>query len=264
MLFVALLAIALLLFITNPELLEDIWLWIIGFIGYIILIIEKGVKSISRVFSSKVNDKQFSRIPHQSQTLASEKTGKALEEPLAQKIERIEQHLRNEPTTESNLDNTTLTVLRYLDDGETSLGLLFLRDKFFAYTLEDTFRAEKVKSKTRVPSGSYNLAFYEQDTDLTRKYRINRPWFKYHLEIKGIPNFQNVYIHIGNTHQDTAGCLLIADGVHAYGPEKMILQSRIAFERFYKTISALLQSGEKVTIRILNEDWFEHAKLQPV
>ncbi|MGD1892097.1 MAG: DUF5675 family protein [Cyclobacteriaceae bacterium] len=162
------------------------------------------------------------------------------------------------------MGNSTITVLRYLDDGKTSLGLLFLKNKFFAYTLEDTFKAEKVAGETRIPAGKYPLRFNLNNTPLTLAYRQRFPWFKHHLEIEDIEGFDNVYVHIGNTHQDTQGCILIADGVTTSSSEKMITHSRLAFQRFYQRISALLLVGEEVTFRILDEDWIEQAKLQPI
>jgi hypothetical protein len=114
---------------------------------------------------------------------------------------------------------------------------------------------------TRIPAGIYPIDFNKNETDLTLKYRRNYVnWFDFHLEIQQIPNFQNVYIHVGNTHQNTDGCILIADGVSA-GTSKSLQYSKNAYERFYKTVSALLKSNEQVTIQILNEDWFEKSKL---
>ncbi|MEQ9440612.1 MAG: DUF5675 family protein [Cyclobacteriaceae bacterium] len=264
LLFVALLTMALLLFLTNPELLEEIWLWIIGFIGYIILLLEKGFQSIRNALV--VDEDRSLPVAFTATAGAAPPTkgATASDKALPQKIAQIEAQLRAENSAGPALADSTITVLRYLDDGQTSLGLLFVRKKFFAYTLEDTHRDEKVAGETRIPSGSYALGFYPHHSPLTEKYRATRPWFQYHLEIKEVPGFQHVYVHVGNTHVDTQGCLLIADGVTAHGPDKMISYSRIAFERFYKTISALLQTGEEVTINILDEDWFERAKLQPI
>lgn len=265
LLFIALLTIAVLLFISNPELLEDIWLWIIGFIGYIILLLEKGFKSV--VSAVRGDPKNTSDRSNEPLPFASSPSHSVAQ--LETKITQLEQQLRSHPPPEEALSNSTITVLRYLDDGETTLGLLYLKKKFFAYTLEDTFdrrsdQAEKVAGQTRIPSGTYPIRFNKNLTNLTKNYQNRFTWFKFHLEIEGIEGFDNVYVHIGNTHRDTRGCILIADGVNAANPEKMISHSRLAFERFYRRIKALLEVGEEVTIRILDEDWIEQAKLQPI
>jgi hypothetical protein len=277
LLFIALFIVAILLFLTNPEILEEVWLWIIGFIGYIIALLQKGFQWIRNSFRqdsrSKNSDlsvsggKNINFIPSSSvSALPSSQTPvvQPQADQLQQKIRQLEQQLKAEDATTVSLAAHALTVLRYTDDGQSTLGLLFLRKKFFAYTLEDTFRKEKVAGETRIPEGVYPLNFNESLTPLTLKYRKSRPWFDFHLEIKDIPGFKNVYIHIGNTHADTEGCLLIADGIDASSTSKMITRSKIAYERFYKTISALLKSGEEVKITIMDEDWFERSKLQPI
>ena len=275
--FIALFTVAILLFLTNPEILEEIWLWIIGFIGYILALVEKGFQSVTRLFSrderkgdihrQETDKKDKTALPlisPENVSATSPKVGQSSGEPLQQKISQLEQQLKAGDSATVSLAAHTLTVLRYTDDGQSTLGLLFLRKKFFAYTLEDTFRNEKVAGETRVPEGVYVLDFNNSLTPLTLKYRDSHPWFDFHLEIKEIPGFKNVYIHIGNTHTDTEGCLLIADGIDASSTAKMITRSRMAYERFYKTISALLKSGEEVRISIMDEDWFERSKLQAI
>jgi hypothetical protein len=98
---------------------------------------------------------------------------------------------------------------------------------------------------------------------LTKKYRNRFNWFSNHIEIKGIPNYDKVYIHIGNSHKDTKGCILIADGVNAGQTEKMILQSQKAYERFYKNIIPKINQNEPMAINILNEEWFERVTKAP-
>lgn len=250
----ALITVAILLFLTNPSLLEEIWLWIIGLIGYIVLMLEKGVKALTSVVSTKPN----SILP----TPPSYSTFPINQLPL--RIDSLERKLEQKEEEQKIFQSSDITVLRYLDDGFTSLGLIFFKQKFFAYTLEDTFRSEKLAGKTRIPSGTYRISFRKQDTPLTEKYRQRFSWFTYHLELNNVPNFSNIYIHVGNTHVDTDGCILVADGVNISSSDKIITHSRLAFERLYKKIKALLQIQEVVTIRIIDEDWFEQFQPQPV
>lgn len=262
--FIAVLAITILLFFTNPALLEKVWLWIIGFIGYILLLLEKGFRAVTDWFRRATTpaEVQVANAGISSETPVTvpftEAAGKG---QLQRRIAEAEKHLEAEPAQGHYLADRTLTVLRYSDDGQTTLGLLFLRKKFFAYTLENTRQEEKVAGETRIPAGVYPLAFNQTLTPLTTKYRNAWPWFEYHLEIQHIPGFANVYIHVGNTHEDTKGCLLIADGVNAASPTQMVSHSRMAFKRLYTTLHALLTAGEQVQIRIADEDWFERSKL---
>lgn len=270
LLFIAILTILVLLFITNPGLLDNIWLWLIGFAGGIIgffrniydqflQFIHKSEKAELAVATAKVKAENLSSASNSEIIKAQNVTSQKIDS-LVQKIED-KQTIK---TLNTPFDGTTLTVLRYIDDGETTLGLLFFRDTFFAYSLEDTFREVKIKGQTRIPAGEYKIDFNRELTGLTQKYKAKYSWFTYHLEIKNVQDFTGVYIHIGNDKEDTAGCLLIADGINASSPQKTLLYSTQAYERFYRLLKDLLESGEKVRIVIHDENWFKKINLQNI
>lgn len=50
---IALIVVLLLLFFTRPELLDKLWIWMVGFIGYVILLLERGFKSLSELFEDR-------------------------------------------------------------------------------------------------------------------------------------------------------------------------------------------------------------------
>lgn len=50
---VAIITTLLLVFFTNPELLDKVWLWLIGFAGYILVLLENTYKSLTKAFGSK-------------------------------------------------------------------------------------------------------------------------------------------------------------------------------------------------------------------
>lgn len=269
LLIIALVAILVLVVLTNPEVLGKAWLYVLGFIGYVVVLVENGFKKIATAFSGSKETKS-ENLP--SPPIEESKDSQEIEQKskeiasLQQKIKELEIKLKNSETESgSHLGKCTLTVLRYIDDGETTLGLIFLRNKFFAYTLEDTHRDEKIKEKTRIPAGIYNIGYSPVDpaqSRITRDYlRLYSPWFTKHLHLQNVPGFEGIYIHVGNSHDHTAGCLLIADGVLAGTEQKTLQNSRNAYQRFYKIIAALLNSNEQVNIQILNEDWFDRSKL---
>ncbi|MEX2512752.1 MAG: DUF5675 family protein [Cyclobacteriaceae bacterium] len=257
LLIIAFIALLVVLFIVNPQYLDKVWMWLVGFIGYIILLVEKGGTALKNLFSKNPSEKQTAptvvKVPP-----ASEKSGPENSRP---NIEVIEKSLEDNFPKGQALTACEITILRYLDDGETTLGMIFLNNKFFSYTLEDTHSDEKISGNTRIPEGIYPIELNRNLTDLTQRYRNRFPWFEFHLEIKNIPNYSLVYIHIGNTHKDTRGCILIADGVNAASVEKMISHSQKAFERFYKIIYPSLAANGKMRIQILNENWFERVQL---
>lgn len=275
--FIALLAIAVLLFLFNPQFLQDIWLWIVGLIGVIISGIKKMIEGIADLFKSDEKSQENKPLPKTIKTNTnqiipvettvstnSHQTSFADRDNRINELEQEVVKLQGELKKHNALDSfvgTTLTVIRYVDDGETTLGLLFLQDKFFCYTLEDTYRNVKVKEKTRIPKGTYNVDFNRNETGLTLKYRKTRSWFVYHLHVQNVKGFQGIYIHSGSTHEHTEGCLLVASGIYSEDAKSSIFNSKVTFERLYKTLKPKLDQGEKVRIKYIDENFMSHSIL---
>jgi hypothetical protein len=108
---------------------------------------------------------------------------------------------------------------------------------FQGYTLEDEYREIKRAFETRIPAGIYKIDIQQADTPLTMKYRDKYPWFKKHLEIKNVPGFVGVYLHIGNFDADSAGCILLGDNSdnNTIGPGS-VSNSTACFKRFYEFV----------------------------
>jgi len=153
---------------------------------------------------------------------------------------------------------------RYSANNESTLGLLFLDWQFFCHALEDEFREVKVIGDTRIPAGIYELALRKVISPKTTDYRERYPsWFKWHIQLLDVPDFDYVYIHVGNDDDDTKGCILLADGANNNTIEPgFIGSSAPAFERFYKKIYPLLEAGHVLKIRVLDiqdlVDYSEH------
>lgn len=144
-----------------------------------------------------------------------------------------------------------LTLVRYSDNGNSTAGLLFLDGEFFCHTLEDERRDVKVAGETRIPEGNYQVLFREVLSPLTKKYRSKFDWFTWHLQLQDVPNFNNVYMHIGNRETETDGCLLLGDSINNNRLSAAFLgNSTPAFARMYKLVSAELEAGNPVHITI--------------
>ena len=136
-------------------------------------------------------------------------------------------------------------IQRFSDNRDSTLGILLKEfdlgkgksTSFQGYTLEDEARLDKIKGETRIPARKYTIDIQQVVTPLTLKYRAKYSWFKNHLEIKNVPGFVGVYIHIGNFDADTAGCILLGDNAdnNVIGPGS-ISNSTAAFRRFYENI----------------------------
>jgi len=50
---VALITMVVLIFFTNPELLDKVWIWLIGFIGYVLLLLEKAWQIVKQAFEKR-------------------------------------------------------------------------------------------------------------------------------------------------------------------------------------------------------------------
>ena len=132
-------------------------------------------------------------------------------------------------------------LLRFSSGEFDTLGLLHIDGEFFGFTLEDRFQQEKVMHETRIPAGRYKIGLR-----MSPKFKRNM------LHLLNVPNFEFIYIHAGNDHKDTSGCLLVGDEVANRSGERTILQSRVAYERVYNKIAPAVKAGEDVWIQVRN------------
>ncbi|SCX86284.1 hypothetical protein SAMN05216420_101138 [Nitrosospira sp. Nl5] len=116
----------------------------------------------------------------------------------------------------------------------STIGKLYVDDQFECYTLEDKVRPVKIKGKTAIPTGRYEVI-------INHSQRFNRP-LPLFLDV---PDFVGVRIHPGNTAADTEGCILVGETKE----EGFIGQSKPAFERLFDKLKAASET-EKIFIEI--------------
>ena len=141
-----------------------------------------------------------------------------------------------------------LEVLRYSDNGESTLGLLFVDGEFHCYTLEDERRTEKVFGETRIPEGEYKVGLRTEGGHHQR-YSDKYSNHKGMLHIQDVPDFEFILIHIGNDDDDTAGCLLVGNtATNNRIQEGFVGDSTKAYIRLYSKVIEAMDKKENVTI----------------
>jgi hypothetical protein len=147
-----------------------------------------------------------------------------------------------------------LSVLRYSENGESTLGLLFINGKFECYTLEDEHQDIKIKSETRIPARTYPVKLRTEGGHHQRYSNKFSDIHKGMLHIQDVPNFTHILIHIGNDDDDTAGCLLVGDSsINNINQDGRINSSTIAYKRMYSKVIEAMDKGEDVYITYYNE-----------
>lgn len=161
---------------------------------------------------------------------------------------------------------------RFSDNTDSTLGLMFKiigyegkpRLHFNSFVIEDEYREVKVKGETRIPAGRYELKIRKQDTPLTLKYRKRYPeWFQYHIELVGVPGYTGVYVHIGNTDDDTDGCLCVGFAASKMNNAQSIMHSRDAFKNWYSEVYGHLNQKGHAWITIRDESYLLNPSTLP-
>ena len=95
----------------------------------------------------------------------------------------------------------------------------------------------KIPKKSAIPEGTYRVV-----TTYSLRFR------KYLPLLVGVPGFEGVRIHAGNTSRDTEGCILVSQNLQV----GKVLWSRITLEKLMKLIE-----NEKEIYIIIKNTW-EH------
>lgn len=142
-----------------------------------------------------------------------------------------------------------LSLHRLTDNGVSTLGILETdmgENISYFYTLEDTHRDVKIPGVTRIKAGKYEIKLREEGK-LHEKYKKKFNFHKGMLWLQNVPEFEDVYIHIGNKAVDTRGCILVGNKVVS---EDCITGSTVAYINLYLYVIKAFEKGEKVFIDI--------------
>lgn len=137
------------------------------------------------------------------------------------------------------MTETVIQLRRRWFNPQATIGELFLDNDVYrqCYTLEDVTREEKIPEKTAIPVGRYRVVL-----SYSNRFGKLVPW------LLNVPNFEDIYIHNGNTSEDTHGCILVGRTIVN---ADFIGDSRTAFSDLYAKLDAANRRG-KIFMNIVN------------
>jgi hypothetical protein len=145
-----------------------------------------------------------------------------------------------------------IEVNRIKSDDDATLSTVSIDGKFECFGLEDEYREDKVPGETRIPAGVYDVVIRDVGGFHGRYSRKFPAFHKGMLQVKDVPGFEYILIHIGNTDENTAGCLLVGKGAMV-GEEITIQNSTGAYKELYQKVIAEAQQGQ-LTIEYKDND----------
>jgi hypothetical protein len=128
-----------------------------------------------------------------------------------------------------------ITVNRFTSDQDATLSTINIDGVFECFGLEDEQRIDKVPGETRIPSGFYSIRLRTAGgfhSNYGGRFSDNHEGM---LQVMDVPGFEFILIHVGNTDEDTAGCLLV--GCNANTSKNLSLGSSVkAYKRLYSRV----------------------------
>jgi len=151
-----------------------------------------------------------------------------------------------------------LTVDRRWKKATYTIGILYVDGVRFCETLEDkdrglkqtdsysSIRSRKVYGETAIPTGTYEIRM-----DVVSPKYGAVSWYQNLCggkmpRLTGVPCFEGILIHPGNTALDSYGCILVGRNTKV----GQVTSSKDTFAALYKKMKAAADRGENITIEI--------------
>lgn len=140
-----------------------------------------------------------------------------------------------------------IKVIRKYRKTDYTIGEMYIDDRFFCSTLEDTDRGlradmplSEIKTKkkygiTAIPTGRYKIKM-----SYWAKYK------KYYPELCNVPGYTSILIHGGKNATATLGCVLVGENKIKGG----LINSGKYVEELRQRITAAIKAGKEVWITI--------------
>jgi len=147
-----------------------------------------------------------------------------------------------------------ITVRRFLSNSDATLSEVKIDGVRHCYGLEDEHRGIKVDGETRIPTGAYKIGIRAEGGFHNRYSKKFADIHQGMLQVLDVPGFEFILIHVGNTDDDTAGCLLVGcDWQGGSAQEFRVVSSVVAYKALYQAvIDAAL--ADDLMIHYIDED----------
>lgn len=141
-----------------------------------------------------------------------------------------------------------------------TIGHLYIDGKYVCDTIEDCDRGltqymsekeiaeKKVYGKTAIPSGKYSITMNVKSPKYSNsKYKWAAKYDGYLPRLENVPGFEGVLMHVGNTANDSLGCILVGENK----VKGQVINSTTTFHNLMDNYLWIArQCGEKITIEI--------------
>ena len=140
----------------------------------------------------------------------------------------------------------TYTISRFFIDGIRFYEAIEDKDRGLAQNwTAAAIKVAKIYGETAIPTGTYKVVL-----SFSRKFK-DKPWAKKYggqtPEIIGVPGFEGVRIHPGNTADDSLGCILLGENKK----KGALVNSKKRYEEFMdKYFMPAWSRKEEITITI--------------
>lgn len=154
--------------------------------------------------------------------------------------------------------NMELTLRRIAKRDTYTIGKLYINGVYFCDTIEDKDRGltqstsldeikkKKVYSKTAIPTGTYEVTMGVYSNTFGKKAFYKQLCKGYVPRLKNVPGFEGILIHVGNTADDSAGCILVGKNTVV----GKVLDSKNTFTKLYAKLKEVSNKGEQIKITI--------------
>ena len=134
------------------------------------------------------------------------------------------------------MNKINIQIKRFAFKETYTIGKLYVDGVYVCDTIEDKVRVlnsakDKVYGFTAIPPGEYKA-----DVAFSNKFRYNV------VRLFGVPYFEGIYIHKGNTEKDSLGCVIVGKN----DKKGWVSNPTIAMNKLIES----LKDADKITVTI--------------